>query len=270
MIRSCYTMLGSTIRIQELAARAKELGFSAIALTDRNVLHGTAQFSHACTANGIKPIFGMELDISFEDETHPYLLLARTNRGFANLMKLSTLVQVTGHPASFQDLREHSEGISVIVYGVDGWIESAMLKEDGNEITRRLSVLKEELPPFDVAVSFQDSQLWNKRNRLLKQCCGKLGLRTVAVNITYYLEKEDARLHQVLSCIRTQRQITDTSVPAVNGRYVLSPAELEALYDDRRDLARTDEIAASCNAQAITETTELPSFPTPAGLTSDQ
>ena len=270
MVRSCYTLLGSTIRVPELAIRAKELGFSAIALTDRNVLYGAARFSHACREAGIKPIFGMELDVQVEEETFPFLLLARTNRGFSNLMKLSTRVQCGTASVTLQELAEHSEGISIIVYGVDGPVESAMLKEDRDEIIRRLSMLKELLPAFDVAISFQDSQLWNLKNKVLKQCAGKLGIRTCAVNKSYYLNRDDARLHQILSCIRTQRQLSDTSVPILNGRHLLSREELESLYDDPRDLQRTDEIAASCNAEAIVEMTSLPSFPTPPGLSSDQ
>ena len=143
MVRSCYTLLGSTIRVPELAIRAKELGFSAVALTDRNVLYGAARFSHACREAGIKPIFGMELDVQVEEETFPFLLLARTNRGFSNLMKLSTRVQCGTASVTLQELAEQSEGISIIVYGVDGPVESAMLKEDRDEIIRRLSMLKE-------------------------------------------------------------------------------------------------------------------------------
>ena len=270
MVRSCYTMLGSTIRVPELAARAKELGFTSVALTDRNVLHGAAAFSRACREAGIRPVYGMELDVSFENEVYPFLLLARTNRGFAGLMKLSTMVQCSGTPVTPEQLAENSEGISVIVYGVDGPVESAMLKEDRNEIIRRLTLLKAVIPSFDIAISYQDSQLWKLKNKVLKQCAGKLGIRTCAVNKTYYLNREDARLHQILSCIRMQRQLSDTSVPAVNGRHLLSPEELADLYDDLRDLQRTDEIAASCNADAVTEITMLPSFPTPAGLSSDQ
>ena len=269
MVRSCYTMLGSTIRVSELAARAKSLGFSAVALTDHNVLHGAASFAHACQKAGIKPIFGMELDVETEGETYPVLLLARTNRGFSNLMRFSTAIQCGGKPVTLDELRNGSEGITIIVYGVDGWLTQPMLKSDEEEITRRLSVLKESLPPFDVALSYQDSPLWNDRNRILRACAGRLGIRTCAVSKCLYLNKEDAVIHQVMDCIRTQRLVTDTSVPVINGRHLLSPEELASFYD-ARDLERTDEIAASCNAQAVVETTGLPQFPCPGGLTSDQ
>ncbi len=269
MVRSCYTMLGSTIRVSELAARAKSLGFDAVALTDHNVLHGAASFSHACAKAGIKPIFGMELDVKTEEEVTPFLLLARTNKGFTNLMRLSTKVQCGGSAVTLEDLHDGSEGITIIAYGVDGWLTQPMLKSDTEEIMRRLTVLKEALPAFDVALSYQESPLWRERNILLRSCAGKLGIRTCAVSKCLYLNREDAEIHQVLDCIRLQRPVTDTSVPVVNGRHLLSKEELDVLYDPR-DLERTDEIAASCNAQAIVATTGLPQFPSPGGLTSDQ
>ena len=73
MIRSCFTMLGSTIRIQELVSACKQAGYEAAALTDHNVMHGAAAFSHACAKEGIRPIFGLELDVLLEEETVPFL-----------------------------------------------------------------------------------------------------------------------------------------------------------------------------------------------------
>ncbi len=269
MVYSCYSMLRSTIRIPELAAAAKSLGYSAVALTDRNVMHGAAQFSHACESAGIQPIYGMELDVELEGEQVPFLLLARTNSGFGNLMKLSTAAQCSESPVSFALFRDHLEGVSVIVYGVDGWLESAMIHEQKDVISERLAFLKDNLPPFDVALSYQDSVMWQMKNRMLKECASLLKIRTCAVNKICYLHPDDAKLLQMLKCIRMQRTISDSSVPTVYGRYLLSPQEMEQLYDPD-DLARTDEIARSCHAQAVIASTSLPSYPTPENLSSEQ
>ena len=64
-VRSCFSLLDSTIRIPDLPRRAKELGFDAVALTDHNVLHGAAAFAHACQREGIRPVFGLEADCLF-------------------------------------------------------------------------------------------------------------------------------------------------------------------------------------------------------------
>ena len=74
-------MLGSTIRINELVSAAKNLGYDAVALCDHNVMHGAAAFSHACEKEGIRPIYGLELDVQMEEKAVPFLLLAKTNTG---------------------------------------------------------------------------------------------------------------------------------------------------------------------------------------------
>src|SRR5699024_12200686 len=58
-VRSGYSLMNSTLTIEKLVKRAKELNFKAIALTDENVLYGAIPFFQACKSNGLKPIIGM-------------------------------------------------------------------------------------------------------------------------------------------------------------------------------------------------------------------
>ncbi|MCI6753891.1 PHP domain-containing protein [Galactobacillus timonensis] len=58
-VRSCYSLLDSTVRIEELVHLAKAMGYHSLALTDHNVLYGLPAFEAACRKEGIKPIFGM-------------------------------------------------------------------------------------------------------------------------------------------------------------------------------------------------------------------
>lgn len=269
MIRSCFTMLGSTIRIQELVTSCKQAGYGAVALTDHNVMHGAAAFSHACAKEGIKPIFGLELDVLLEEETVPFLLLAKTNSGYRNLMQLSSRAEMEQKPVDFSLFKEHLDGLSVIVYGEGGWMETEMLNDHRNGILTKLQFFQQELQDFHVALSYQDASMWRLKNQLLKSCCKSLRIPTVALNKIYYLRKEDDRIYHLLNCIRTQRTVNDSSQPVIHGRYLLTPQEMEALYDSE-DLAASDAIANECVATGETKPTSLPSFPVPQGLTSEQ
>ena len=74
-VYSCYSFQNSTILIDKLCARAKELKLEALALTDEDNMFGAMEFSQACHKYGIKPIFGMQASVSVENEVYPFLML---------------------------------------------------------------------------------------------------------------------------------------------------------------------------------------------------
>ena len=92
-VQSAYSLLQSTVRINELVAEAKKQQMKAIALTDRNVMYGTIPFYKACKASGIKPIIGLFADVLHGGEAYPLLVLAKNRAGYTNLMKISSSIQ---------------------------------------------------------------------------------------------------------------------------------------------------------------------------------
>lgn len=95
-LKSAYSILNSTIRIKQLVERAKALDYKAVALTDENVMYGAIPFYKECKKAGIKPIIGLTLYVlKQEDEafSYPLVLLAQNEKGYENLVKLSSLVQ---------------------------------------------------------------------------------------------------------------------------------------------------------------------------------
>ena len=60
-LHSEYSLLDGACRVNEIPKRAKELGMSAVALTDHGVMFGSVAFYNACIAEGIKPIIGCEV-----------------------------------------------------------------------------------------------------------------------------------------------------------------------------------------------------------------
>ena len=89
-VRSCYTLLQSTLTIPKIVAAAKRCGYTAVALTDKHVMHGAMAFYHACKKENIKPIFGMEVDVLEQEELYGFVVLAKNDAGYQNLLKLST------------------------------------------------------------------------------------------------------------------------------------------------------------------------------------
>jgi len=108
---SAYSFLDGASLPEELAARAAELGYEALALTDHDGLYGSLEFAHAAKALGVRPITGAEVTLA--DGSH-VTLLVESPRGYANLCRLLTAAHAGTrlHPAlELSLLEEHNEGL---------------------------------------------------------------------------------------------------------------------------------------------------------------
>lgn len=92
--QTVFSLLKSACKIDELVIRAKELGFSSLAITDENVMYGVIPFYKACKKNGIQPIIGLTASIFSEEEerSYPLVLLAENEIGYQNLLKISSSI----------------------------------------------------------------------------------------------------------------------------------------------------------------------------------
>ena len=270
-VRSCYSLLDSTVRIEELVHLAKAMGYHSLALTDHNVLYGLPAFEAACRKEGIKPIFGMETDVLIEDKTVPFLVLAETRTGYQNLIELSSLLNDGNHVhgISLQELSSRSLGLIIIAYGEGGWADSQLIHTEREEAYRKFAFLKQAIPDLIAAVSYQESSMWVERNNFLKQICRSLHIPTAAVHKIYYLQPKDDETYRIVTGIRRQTTLKDPNLTVLSGRYFLDPKTFASLYDED-DLAMTDEIADRCQADLTLPKTSLPAFPVPDGLRSDQ
>lgn len=268
-VRSCYTLLDSTIRIPELVSTAKKYGYQSVALTDHHVMHGVARFLHECKKEGIHPIIGLEVDVFYHEQKVPFLLLAKNNRGYSNLMKLSSMLCDGREYATYEELLQYCEHNFLIVYGEGGYFDAELISEDRTGITQKLAQMKSELPSFDIAISYEETSLWRSKNALLKALANAQGIQTVAVNKIYYLGQKDYETLKVLSAIKQGTTLRDKNVTPITGRYFLSIPEMEQIYDTD-DLRRADEIASECLCDGNLEKTGIPVYPLKDGITAEQ
>ena len=85
--RSAFSFLEGATTPEDLALRAAELGYSAIALGDRDGLYGAPRFHQAAQGAGIKPLVGAELTL--DDDARLYLLVPDRPR-YRNLCRMIT------------------------------------------------------------------------------------------------------------------------------------------------------------------------------------
>ncbi len=267
--RSCYSLLNSTLSIKTLVEESKRLGYSYVTLSDVGVLHGAMEFYKICKKEGMKPLFALECTIQIMEDEVAVLLLAKNNNGYKNLIKISSLLSSNQTTLQYEQYNQYQQDLITIIYGEGGIFEGLCVHQEEHKITQKIMELKESITSFYIALSYQETSYWKIRNSLLKKCAQTCQVETVALNKIYYLNKDDEEAFRILNGIRLQKTIHDQTLLHVSGRYLLTPYEMQQLYD-KEDLTTTEKIAAQCNVTMEIEKATLPRYNCPNQLTSEQ
>jgi DNA polymerase-3 subunit alpha len=285
-VHTQYSLLDGAARIPELCKRAKELGQTALAITDHGVMYGVIDFYRACKAEGIKPILGMETyvakgrydaqDAKDRDSAH-LILLAKNETGYRNLMLLSSEAFIHGFyykpRIDYDLLREHHEGLICLSACLAGDIPQSFLRRQDERAYEIARMLKEMFGD-DFYIELQNHGIPEQQEVLpkLRTLAKTLGIKTVATNDIHYVKKDDADAQDVLLCIQTQRFVDepDRMRMETDQFYLKSYDEMaEALSDDPDALDTTNEIAEKCNVEIQFGVRRLPHFTAPDGMDND-
>ncbi|MBO5778372.1 MAG: DNA polymerase III subunit alpha [Clostridia bacterium] len=286
-LHSEYSLLDGACRIKEIPKRAKELGQSAVALTDHGVMYGAVAFYKACKAEGIKPIIGCEVYLAQGDRTDRVrtssyfnthlVLLCENEIGYRNLIEMVSKSFTEGFynkpRVDLSLLREHHEGLIALSGCLAGHVQEALLGDDRAEAKRFALEMQSIFGKDHFFLELQDHGLdeQKKVNPGLIALSKETGIPLVATNDAHYLTKEDADAQAVLLCIQTGNVITDGRPIGfeTDEYYMKSADEMAALFPNYPEaLENTLRIAERCNFDFVMDKTELPVYTAPDGLTS--
>lgn len=268
-VRSAYSLLESTMNVANIVQTAKERGFSAVALTDKNVMHGTMEFYALCKKAGIKPILGVEVSVLFQDEKAAFIMLAQDNTGYQNCLKASTILNTETNCLSFDIFKELSKHCMILAEGEGGVFEKNLINDNEVALIEQMTELKDSIENLFVGLSYHETSFWRIKNNYLKQLAKSCDIQTVALPKVYYRDEHDEELLKVLKGIKSGMTLQDPSLTSQPNRFFLSVEQMENIYD-YEDLAVTDRIAEMCEVELETGKTELPQFDCPEGVTSAQ
>jgi DNA polymerase III subunit alpha len=278
-VHSEYSILDGACRIPELAARAAELEMPAVALTDHGSLAGAVELYREAGKAGIKPIIGCEVyvadDRRAQKKGYAHLtLLAESNEGYANLIKLASAGFLEGYyykpRVDWELLAERSKGLIALSGCLSGRVCKAL--ENGNraEAETELGRLRDIFGGDNTFVEIQDAGLEVQKgiNATLAEISQTTGLPLVATGDVHYLNHEDARAHEALLCIQSGDSLQNPSHWRFDTDqfYLKSPAEMAADFAGYPEaVRRTLEIAERCNVTMELGRILLPKFPVPGG-----
>lgn len=279
-----YSLLDGACRIERLLDAAKEMGQTAVAITDHGCMYGVVEFYKAAKKRGIQPILGCEVYVArrtrfdkvheLDGENRHLVLLCENETGYHNLLALVSKAWVEGFyskPRVDLDLlREHHEGLIALSACLAGEIPRALTRGD-YEGAREAALRYEGIfGRGNFYLELQDHGMAEQKriNPQLIRLSRETGIPLVATNDCHYIAPEDSRMHRVLLCIQTGRTIEDENAMEFGSEefYFKSEEEMRALFPDVPEAAdNTVKIARRCQVELEFGKTKLPAFFTPDG-----
>ncbi|WP_083488343.1 DNA polymerase III subunit alpha [Liquorilactobacillus aquaticus] len=266
---SSFSLLQSTIKIPQLVCEAKKRGYSALALTDLNVMYGAIDFYHECLAAGIKPIVGLTLELGADDQL---LLLAKNEHGYQNLMRISTrkmLALAKGEKTLKIDDKKELQDLAIIVPPQKNYVVTAVSNGQLSNAMKYLKKLCEIVgDPQNVFIGISlemETALYSTLNKLAEES----QLKTIAVEPVNYLNQSDYFELQVLEAIKSGNQLSSEQLRAaskVKGPSWLQPVpELKIAYQQRdlqRPLSVMQKLCREIDLKLHFSAPQLPHFKT--------
>ncbi|HEX3239233.1 MAG TPA: DNA polymerase III subunit alpha [Solirubrobacterales bacterium] len=275
-----YSLLDGACKIDAMAARAAELDQPALGLTDHGVMNGAVDLYKACKKHGIKPIVGLEAYLvddrrTIKEQTryerNHLTLLASSDKGFANLVKLTSAGFLEGFSrgkanVDMELLADHAEGVIVLTGCLQSRFCRRLIEERQDDARGHLDDLIQAFGAdqvyFEVQKNGIDDQ--DRANEGIVRYARELGRPLVATADVHYLRREDFDNHAALLCVQTKSTLEAPKMSFdTNEFYIKSSDEMHEAFAEWPDAVPTSlEIAERCSLDIELGSLLLPQYPT--------
>ena len=288
-----YSLLDGLTKIPELIDFVKEKGMEAVAVTDHGTMSGLVELYKTAKEAGIKPILGLEAyvaarnledrDPAHDKQRFHITLLAMNNKGFENLCRLMSNAEINGKyykpRTDHKDMEKYNEGI-ICLSGCAGSEISEAIRADDEEKALELIEWYRKVFKDRFYLEMQDHghpdspTHWaeqTKINNWHMEHAEKLGLPLVVTCDAHYLKHEDQDAHEVLLCIGTGSNLSDTNRMSLKEfqLHVIPPEEIISRWEKTcpEAILNSKRIAERCNVELELGRILIPKFPVPEGET---
>ena len=274
-----YSLLDGACRIERLMERVKELGQTAVAITDHGNMYGAVDFWNCAKKHGIKPVIGCEVYVAprtrFDKEpkldSSPYhlVLLCENNKGYQNLVKLVSLGSIEGFynkPRIDEELLEkYHEGLICLSACLAGQIPRMLLNGQYDKAKSLALRYREIFGEGNYYIEVQNHGIADELRVLpqLYKLSAETGIPLAATNDCHYIEKSDSEMQNVLLCIQTNKLVGEPNGISfeTDEFYVKSADEMRSLFKGYEEaVSNTAEIAKRCNVEFEFGKIKLPKF----------
>ncbi len=284
-----YSLLDGAIRLKDLFPRAKEYGYKSVAITDHGNMYGVLNFYLQAKKHDIHPIIGCEVYVapksrfdkgarSAKDAANHLVLLAQNNIGYKNLLKLVSLAHIEGFfykpRVDLELLKELNEGLIALSACLKGDVSQAILKKglkEAKKVAQRYATIFKDR--YYLELQKNDIPEQEEVNKALIDIAKELGIPLVATNDCHYLDAKDAKAHDVLLCIQTNKTVDEENRMrfSTDKLYFAPPDEMARRFSDVPEaVSITEEIANKCNVEFELGKHHFPIYPLKDGETYEE
>src|SRR3989344_4889197 len=286
-----YSLLDGLTKIPDLIDVVRQMSMNSIAITDHCTLSGVIEFYKNAIDQNIKPIIGIETYVAAREHTDkdptkdktPFhlILLAMNDKGYRNLMSLSTLANLEGfyyRPRIDRALlKKYSEGLIVLSCCIGGEVGDA-LRQGQYEQAKQTALWYKSIFGDRYYLEVQDHghpdhpSHWAEQREVNEQIfkLGKeLEIPCVVTCDAHYLKREDQEAHEILLCVQTGSFLSDEKRMSLKNfeLHVTDPKQIIERWgrDHPEVITNTKSIADRCDVKIELGNILIPKFPVPSG-----
>lgn len=290
-----YSLLDGLTKVPALVDMVAESGMKAVAMTDHGTMSGVVEFYKAARSKDIKPIIGMETYVAprrhtdrdpSKDKTPFHLIiLAMNNKGYENLMQLSTTANLHGFyykPRVDHELLEtYNEGLIILSGCIGGEVGDA-LRNGQYEKAREVASWYKSVFGDRYYLEVQDhghpdhTSAWDEQVAVTKETfklSEDLGIPCVVTCDAHYLRHADQEAHEILLCVQTGSFLSDEKRMSLLDfeLHVTEPADIIKRWGKEHPEVITNSraIADRCNVELSLGKILIPKFDVPEGETEE-
>lgn len=278
-----YSLLDGTIQVNKLFPRIKELGMDTVAITEHGNMNAVIKKYQLAKKHGVKLIFGFEA-YTCEDMTSRekgqkrshLVLLAKNITGYKNLIKLTSIAHSEGFyykpRIDKKTLRKYSKGLICTTACIANDVAQKVIKGD---LEAAKELIREYIDIFgkeDFYLEVENHGI--REEEIIREAYYKLAkefdIKVIATGDAHYLNKEDAKAHEVMLCIQTNSTMNNPNRFKFNGGkyHVSTEEEMRQLFPEHPEtINNTVELAAKCNVELELGNHVFPDFEVEKGKT---
>ena len=293
-VHSEYSIVDGLVRIDDLVGAAAKDKQAALAVTDLANMFGMVKFYKAARGKGIKPIVGVDVWITNDDNRDKpsrLMLFAKNHMGYLQLCELLSQAWLTNQYKGRAEIRTEwlaeltsktyallpdvspANGLIALSGAHFGDVGTAI--ENGNPALAEKHAEKwARIFPGHFYIEIQRAGQANQETQVRHSVAlaAKLGLPVVATHPVQFISPDEYIAHEARTCIAEGEMLANNKrVRRFNEQMrFMSQAEMRALFHDLpAALQNSVEIAKRCNLTLTLGKPQLPNFPTP-GMTIDE
>lgn len=276
-----YSLLDGACRIKKLIERVKEIGQTAVAITDHGNMYGAVEFWNEAEKNGIKAIIGCEVYVAPRSrhdkdgriDLSPFhlILLCENNEGYKNLVKLVSFASIEGFynrpRVDIELLKKYHSGLICLSGCLAGEIPKLLVNGNYTEAKTKALEYRDIFGEGNYFIEIQNHGIRDEIKILpmLYRISAETGIPLVATNDCHYINKSDAEMQNVLMCIQTNKILGEPDGMSFETEefYVKSADEMARIFSGHEEaVTNTAIIAERCNVSFEFGNIRLPEFKT--------